>query len=53
MKFTDFRVEGLARARIIMVLALILPICMAVLGSLGTCGAYGRFEFGFTFASFQ
>lgn len=53
MKLSNFRIWGLAPAWIIMVLALILPICVVVLVSLGTRGAYGGFEFGFSFASFQ
>ena len=53
MKLSDFRIWGLAPAWIIMTLALILPICVVVLVSLGTRGSYGGFEFGFSFASFQ
>lgn len=53
MKPSDFRIWGLAPAWIIMALALVLPICVVVLVSLGTRGAYGGFEFGVSFASFQ
>lgn len=53
MKLRDFRIWGLAPAWTIMTLALILPICVVVLVSVGTRGAYGGFSFGFDLSSYR
>lgn len=53
MKLRDFRIWGLAPAWTIMTFALILPICIVVLVSVSTRGAYGGFSYGFNLASYR
>lgn len=52
MKRLGFQLWGLAPAWIIMTFALILPICIVLLVSVSTRGAYGGFEWGFSTASY-
>lgn len=48
----DFRVWGLAPAWVIMAFTLIVPIGIVIMVSFATRGAYGGFDWGFSFASY-
>ncbi|MGB8813664.1 MAG: ABC transporter permease [Paracoccaceae bacterium] len=52
MRPSDFRFWGLAPAWIIMGFTLIIPICIVVVVSFATRGAYGGFDWGFSLASY-
>lgn len=52
MKPGDFRFWGLAPAWAIMAVTLMLPICIVVLVSFATRGAYGGFDWGFSLEAY-